>query len=72
MIISQVSYRTNGPLVLMARVYFKFCFTIIYTGVFSYQYAPAIFRNKLTTLLAFEQSSLARNRQLDEFVHQGL
>ena len=30
---------------------------------------PAIFRNKLTTLLVFEQSSLARNGQLEEFIY---
>ena len=30
---------------------------------------PAIFRNKLTTFLVFEQSSLARNGQLDECVN---
>ena len=34
-----------------------------------FTYTPVIFRNKLTTFLVFEQSSLARNRQLDEFVH---
>ena len=39
-----------------------------YTAAFSYQHTPAIFRNKLTTLLVFEQSSLARNGQLEEFV----
>ena len=40
-----------------------------YTGAFTYQYTPAIFINKLTTFLVFEQSSLARNRPLDEFVY---
>ena len=29
----------------------------------------SIFRNKLTALLVFEQSSLARNGQLEECVH---
>ena len=40
-----------------------------YTGAFTYQYTPAIFTNKLTTFLVFDQSSLTRNRQLDEFVY---
>ena len=39
------------------------------TGAFSYSYTPAIFRNKLTTLLVVEQSSQARNGQLKEFVY---
>ena len=30
---------------------------------------PSILRNKLTTLLVFEQSSVVRNGQLEEFVH---
>ena len=30
---------------------------------------PVIFRNELTTLLVFEQSSLARNGQLEEFIY---
>ena len=38
-----------------------------YTAAFSFQYTPAIFRNKLTNFLVFEQSSLARNEQMDEF-----
>ena len=39
-------------------------------GAFSYMYlyTPVIFRNKLTTLLVFEPSSLARNGQLNDFV----
>ena len=37
-----------------------------YTAAFSYEYTPAIFRNKLPTLLVYEQSSLARNGQLEE------
>ena len=64
-----VPHSTFFILMAIYRVYFRFSFTIIYTSAFSYWYAPAIFRNKLTTLLAFEQSSLARNRHLDEFVY---
>ena len=41
----------------------------VITGAFTFKYTPAIFRNKLTTFLVFEQSLLARNRQLDEFVY---
>ena len=37
-----------------------------YTAAFSYLDTPAIFRNKLTSLFIFEQSSLARNGQLEE------
>ena len=39
-----------------------------YTAAFSYQRTTTIFINKLITLLVFEQSSLARHGQLEEFV----
>ena len=43
------------------------CFIIQVCSVINY--TSAVFRNKLTTFLLFEQSSLARNGQLEEFVY---
>ena len=41
---------------------------MVSTAAFSYEYSPAMFINELTTILVFEQSSLTRNGQLEEFV----
>ena len=40
-----------------------------YTAAFTYLYSPAIFRNKLTTLIVFKQSSLTRSGQQGEFIY---
>ena len=53
---SQSEKNENGPNMVEYR-----CVQLLYT--------PAIFGNKITTILVFDSSSLARNGQLDEFVY---